>query len=200
MTRALVAYASAGQTAIVLDLVAGPLACWRSPRPSRCSPRLLFGSSLRFAPPVDAALDGRRDLGRARHATVVLARGWSSSRSPFHSCSSSVRGCSCGPSRISPHESDLDQSRVLMIVRVEPRGSGERNKPGAAERSIEMYRPRLAKIESLPGVQSVTSRPSSPLATQRVRLSVRESVWRRAAIVHAPIVYPRYFATMGIPS
>jgi hypothetical protein len=60
------------------------------------------------------------------------------------------------------HDVDLDRHRVI-VVRIEPRGSGTRT-PAMAASLDRTYRDLLARLELLPGVRSASLARSSPLS------------------------------------
>ena len=91
----------------------------------------------------------------------------------------------------------LDRHQILT-VRMEPRGSDQRNIPDVSPRLDAIYRDLIMRIERLPGVESATlahTAPLSPIAfgSPVTPLSGTEI---RARIL---MTYPKYFATMGIP-
>jgi predicted permease len=96
------------------------------------------------------------------------------------------------------HDQDLDQRRVL-VVRIEPRGSGNRNTPGVATALDQTYRALLAQIETLPGVRSASLARSSPLGQTGYGYRLVRPSSAAPEMLTASIVYPRYFATMGMP-
>ena len=96
------------------------------------------------------------------------------------------------------HEQDVDQRRVL-VVRIEPRGSGNRNAPGIAAALDQRYRALIAQVEALPGVRSASLARSSPLSQTGFGAQILRPGAAAPEFVTASIVYPRYFATMGIP-
>src|SRR6185503_2534442 len=87
--------------------------------------------------------------------------------------------------------------RVLML-RVEPRGSDQRGIPGTPARLDRTYRELLQRVESVPGVRSASLAHFTPTSrvgfSSPVRLVSGEEVG-----VPRLMVYPNYFATMGIP-
>ena len=57
----------------------------------------------------------------------------------------------------------------LLIVRVEPRGSDQRNVPGASDRLDRTYRDLLQRVGSIPGVRAASLAhfsPTSPVALE----------------------------------
>jgi hypothetical protein len=87
----------------------------------------------------------------------------------------------------------------VMTIRVEPRGSDQRNIPGTTRRLDSIYRDLISRVQAIPGVRSVGMAqvtPTSPEtgAGQRVRFASGEDV-----LVRNLMVYPSYFTTAGIP-
>ena len=86
----------------------------------------------------------------------------------------------------------------VLIVRVEPRGSDQRNIEGTTARLDRIYKELLERVSSMPGVQSASLAHFSPTSVvsfgSTVTLATGEQV--RA---NSHMVYPNYFATVGIP-
>jgi putative ABC transport system permease protein len=96
------------------------------------------------------------------------------------------------------HDQEVDQRRVL-VVRIEPRGSGNRSAPGMTTALDQTYRALLAQVEALPGVRSASLARSSPLGQTGLGYQIIRPAATEAELLTGSIVYPRYFATMGIP-
>jgi len=85
----------------------------------------------------------------------------------------------------------------ILIVRVEPRGSDQRNIEGVTDRLDRIYRELLTRVEQMPGVRSASLARSSPLAPMNYHgLVTPPSGDRREAWVS--MIYPHYFTTMGL--
>jgi predicted permease len=87
----------------------------------------------------------------------------------------------------------------VVILRVEPKGSDQRNIPGTSRRLDRTYRELIARVETIPDVRlasmaQVTPTAPLPNAGTPVRLPIGDQV--RVPLV---MVYPNYFATIGIP-
>jgi predicted permease len=86
----------------------------------------------------------------------------------------------------------------VLVVRVEPKGSDQRGVPGTSPRLDRTYRELLQRVESVPGVRSASLAHFTPTSrvgfSSPVRLVSGEEVG-----VPRLMVYPNYFATMGIP-
>jgi len=95
------------------------------------------------------------------------------------------------------HDQEIDQRRVL-VVRIEPRGSGNRT-PGIATALDQTYRTLVAQVEALPGVRSASMARSSPLGPTGLGYQIVRPEAPKPELLTGSIVYPRYFATMGIP-
>jgi len=87
----------------------------------------------------------------------------------------------------------------VLIVRVEPKGSDQRNIPGTTARLDRVYRELLERVEEVPGVRKASmgqATPTSPNpgAAGQVRLPSGQNV--RIPLV---MLYANYFATIGVP-
>jgi predicted permease len=86
----------------------------------------------------------------------------------------------------------------LLIVRVEPRGSDQRSIRGASERLDTTYRDLLARVSAVAGVRAASLAHFAP--TSRVGFSSPLTrVTGERQNISRLMVYPNYFATMGIP-
>jgi predicted permease len=87
----------------------------------------------------------------------------------------------------------------VLIVRVEPKGSDQRNIPGTTTRLDRTYRDLVQRVGAIPGVRTAAlgqSTPTSPTpgAGGQVTLATGQTV--RVPLV---MLYPHYFATIGLP-
>ena len=87
----------------------------------------------------------------------------------------------------------------VVMLRVEPRGSDQRGIPGTSERLDRIYRELIRRAEEIPTVSSASMAQITPTAPNSnssipVRLPSGEQVR-----VPQVMVYPNYFATIGIP-
>jgi predicted permease len=95
---------------------------------------------------------------------------------------------------------DLDGLRQsVVMLRVEPRGSDQRNIPGTSERLDRIYRELIRRAQELPDVRvasmaQVTPTASTPNAASLVRMPSGDDVR-----IPTVMIYPSYFATIGIP-
>ena len=94
------------------------------------------------------------------------------------------------------HDRGFDRASVL-VMRVEPKGSDQRGRPGASVRLDRIYRDLLERIETLPGVRSASLAHFGP--TTQVGYSAPLTL-SSGETVGAPrlMAYPNYFATMGM--
>ena len=98
---------------------------------------------------------------------------------------------------IDGQDQGFDRNSVL-VIRVEPKGSDQRNVPGTSPRLHQIYRDLLQRVETIPGVKSATLAHFAP--TNRVGFgSPLKLPSGDAPVVPRLMVYPGYFATMGIP-
>jgi predicted permease len=199
-TKALVAYASTGRGAIVLDLTPD-LRVLAFTAGLTVLAGLIFGSVPAFrAARSELAQGMRHDLARSRKVSsggpgrLLVVSQVALSLVLLVAAALFVRTLQ----RLSPHEVDGDPTRVL-IVRVETRGSGDRHQPGTAERFDRMYRELLQEVERIPGVRSASLARTSPLAPSSFGFRVSLPSAAEPRIIPALIVYPGYFKTMGIP-
>jgi putative ABC transport system permease protein len=85
----------------------------------------------------------------------------------------------------------------VYVMRVEPRGSDQRNLPGASARLDATYRELLGRVRAIDGVRSASLAhfgPTSPVYyAEPIQVPSGETV--RVATM---MVYPRYFDTMGL--
>jgi len=98
--------------------------------------------------------------------------------------------------RILNQDGGVARDRVL-IVRVEPKGSDQRNIPGTTARLDRIYRDLQARVNGIPGVVSSSLAQFTPttLRGNNVPFGLPSGEEKRALV---PMVYPRYFGTMGI--
>jgi predicted permease len=99
--------------------------------------------------------------------------------------------------KLSGQDSEVPRESVL-IVRVEPKGSDQRNIPGTSQRLDRIYKDLLERVESIPGVRSASLAQFTP--TNRRGMPVPYTLpsgEQKQALV--AMVYAKYFATMGIP-
>jgi len=94
---------------------------------------------------------------------------------------------------------DAGSRENVLIIRVEPRGSDQRNIPGTTQRLDGIYRALIERVQAIPGVRSVgmaqvtPARPTANAASM-IRFASGESTG-----VGIVMTYPSYFATAGIP-
>ena len=198
-TRVLVTYVSAGRTPVVLDLTPDARLLAFTAAVSLVT-GLLFASVPAFrASRLDMAATGRKDLAGARGAAGGLQPGrWlvvcqvALSLLLLITAGLFVRSLQ----NLQRQDAGADRHQIL-IGRVEPRGSDQRNVPGASARLDGIYRDLIARVERLPGVQSASLARTAPLVPIGYGGPVTGP---SGAEVRAQIlmIYPKYFGTMGL--
>jgi len=197
---ALVAYASAGQRSIVLNL-SPDLRVLGFATAVAIAAGLLFASApaLRAAH-ADRSTAGRLHLGgggrshgdRGPGRTLVVIQ-VALSAVLLVAAGQFVRSLQ----NLYRHESSIDLDRVI-VVGLEPRGSGRRSNANAAMLD-RTYRDLLARVASLPGVRSASLGRSSPLGPITLGFPIVRPAGGDPVRVSGSIVYPHYFETIGIP-
>jgi predicted permease len=198
-THTLVTYVSAGRTPIVLDLRPdGRVLAFTAAVAALAG--VLFSSvpALR-ASRIDSSRHGAKDLASTRHAAgarrcghwlvvvqVALSLVLLIAAGLFMRSLLNLRGLELG----------MDP-RQVVTVQVEPRGSDQRNLPGVIDRLDATYRDLLARVEQIPGVVSASlarTGPTSPIGFGG-KVTTAAGQQAEASIL---MVYPNYFATMGL--
>jgi predicted permease len=198
-TRVLVTYVSAGRAPVILDLAPdGRLLAFTA------AVSLFTGLLFASVPAVRAsrlemAATGRTDLAGTRHAVGGLQPGrWlvvcqvALSLLLLITAGLFVRSLQ----NLQRQETGTDR-RQILIVRVEPRGSDQRNIPGTTARLDGIYRDLLARVERLPGVQSASLARTAPLAPIGFGGPVTGPSGGNVD-TQVLMIYPKYFATMGL--
>jgi len=89
--------------------------------------------------------------------------------------------------------------REVIVARVEPAGSYSRRRPPQTLVRIDReYKTLLDRIDAIPGVRSASLAEYSPANPGGIYRGVTTPAGAEIQ-VHQPMVYPRYFSTMGIP-
>jgi predicted permease len=102
-----------------------------------------------------------------------------------------------GLQSLDPQDSGFPRENVLM-VRVEPRDSNQRNLRGVSDRLHGLYLDLIDRVQRIPGVRSVSlsnvspTKPDSGADAEPLQLADGETV-----PVAVQMVYPNYFATLG---
>jgi predicted permease len=87
----------------------------------------------------------------------------------------------------------------VLIVRVEPRGSNQRNESGVPARLDRIYTDLLRRITAIPGVQSASMGNVSPTKPESgATAGSLELQSGKRVSVSAQAIYPQYFQTIGI--
>jgi predicted permease len=87
----------------------------------------------------------------------------------------------------------------VLIVRIEPKGSDQRNIPGTTARLDRIYRELLQRVEAIPGVRTAAlgqATPTSPNPGAGGQITLPSGQSMRVPLV---MLYPKYFATIGLP-
>ena len=87
----------------------------------------------------------------------------------------------------------------MLILRVEPKGSDQRNIPGTSERLDRTYHELIRRAREIPGVQLASmanSTPTMPMSSAGAAVPMPSGERARVPLL---MVYPNYFATIGIP-
>jgi predicted permease len=195
-TRLLVAYMSAGQTPIVLQLTPDLRVLTFTATVSVLT-GILFGltpalraTRIDLTPSLKSV--GRSVRGGLRSGKILCVTQVALSLILLVGAGLFVRSLQ----KLNGQDSAVDRDRVL-IVRVEPRGSDQRNIPGTTARLDRIYRDLLARVAAIGGVQSCSLAQFTPttLRGNTVPFTLPSGSEQRALV---PMIYPNFFATMGI--
>jgi putative ABC transport system permease protein len=197
---ALVMFASSGRGAVVLDL-SPDLRVLAFTAAVSIAAGLLFASVPAFR--VSRAEGSPRavsDLGRTRHAGAE--RGPGKALVIVQVALSMVLLVGAGLfvrtlQNLNRHERAIDVDR-LVVAPLAPRGSGRRT-PANAPALDRIYRDLQARVEAMPGVRSASLARSSPLEPSTLGFVVLPPASAEPRMLQSTIVYPRYFATLGLP-
>ena len=89
--------------------------------------------------------------------------------------------------------------REVIVARVEPAGSYSRRRPPQTLVRIDReYKNLLERIDAIPGVRSASLAEHSPANPGGISRRMTTPSGTEVQ-VHQPMVYPRYFSTIGIP-
>jgi predicted permease len=197
---ALVQFASAGQAAVVLNL-SPDLRVLAFAATVSIAAGLLFASAPAFrASRADLSSHGARDLGRTRPAGAQAGPGRTLVVVQVALSVVSLVGAGLFVrtlQNLNRHEKAIDVERVI-IAPLDPRGSGRRT-AGNALTLDRTYRDLLARIEAIPGVRSASLARTTPFGPATMGFPVMQPTGGEPRRVDGTIVYPRYFATMGLP-
>jgi predicted permease len=87
----------------------------------------------------------------------------------------------------------------ILMARVEPKGSDQRNIPGTSTRLDRIYRDLLERVLEVPGVRRASmgqATPTSPNPSASGDITLPSGQRLRVPLV---MLYPNYFATIGLP-
>ena len=196
---ALVQFASAGQGSVVLDL-SPDLRVLAFTAVVSISAGLLFASAPAMRASRADRSHGTSDLARTRHAGAEPGPG--KALVVLQLALSVVALVGAGLfvrtlQNLNRYERAIDTERVI-VAPLEPRGSGQRT-PALALTLDRTYRDLLARIEAIPGVRSASLARTTPLGPATLGFPVMLPTAAEPRRVDGTIVYPRYFATMGLP-
>ncbi len=195
-TRLLVAYMSAGQTPIVLELNPDLRVLSFTATVSVLT-GVLFGltpalraTRIDLTPSLKTV--GRSVRGGFRSGKILCVTQVALSLILLIGAGLFVRSLQ----KLNGQDSGVDRDRVL-IVRVEPRGSDQRNIPGTSPRLDRTYRELLTRVTAIAGVRSCSLAQFTPttLRGNSVPFTLPSGAEQRALV---PMIYPKFFATMGI--
>jgi putative ABC transport system permease protein len=197
---ALVRFASVSQSTVVLDL-SPDLRVLAFTAVVSIAAGLLFASAPAIrASRADRWSHGTSDLARTRHAGAEPGPG--KALVILQVALSVVALVGAGLfvrtlQNLNRHERAIETER-LIVAPLDPRGSGQRT-PALAMTLDRTYRDLLARIEAIPGVRSASLARTTPLGPSTLSFPVMLPSGGQAHRVEGTIVYPRYFATMGLP-
>ncbi len=86
----------------------------------------------------------------------------------------------------------------VVILRVEPKGSDQRNIPGTSERLDRTYRELIRRTQEIPGVRFASmanGTPTMPTSSAGASITLPSGEQTRMPLL---MVYPDYFATIGM--
>ena len=197
---ALVQVASAGQSAVVLNL-SPDLRVLAFTLVVSLAAGLLFASvpAIRTSR-ADLSSHAARNLGRTRPAGAEAGPGRTLVIVQVALSVVSLVGAGLFVrtlQNLNHHERAIDVERVI-VAPLDPRGSGRRT-AGNALILDRTYRDLLARIEAIPGVRSASLARTTPLGAATLGFPVMLPTGGEPRRVDGTIVYPRYFATMGLP-
>jgi len=90
------------------------------------------------------------------------------------------------------------QRESVLLMRVEPRGSDQRNVPGVSARLDRIYRALLERVSAIPGVRSASMAGVSPTTPVTMNLDLRKPATGERVRVYGVAIYQQYFATLGV--
>ena len=195
---ALVQFASAGQSTVVLDL-SPDLRVLAFTAAVSIAAGLLFASMPAIrASRTDSSPHAARDIGHTPRLSAQSGPGRTLVVVQVALAVVSLAGAGLFMrtlQNLNRHEGAIDLDRVI-VAPLEPRGSGRRS-PATAPALDRAYRDLLGRIEAIPGVRSASLARTSPLGPSTLSFPVAVPGTGEARRVAGTIVYPHYFATMG---
>ncbi|HEV2689267.1 MAG TPA: ABC transporter permease, partial [Bryobacteraceae bacterium] len=91
------------------------------------------------------------------------------------------------------------ERQSVLLLRVEPRGSDQRNTPGVSQRLDGIYRGLLERVAAIPGVRSASMAGVNPTTTVTLHLGIQKPASQETIYLNDVAIYPGYFSTLGIP-
>ena len=195
-TRLLIAYMSAGQSSIVLGLNPDFRMLGFTAAVSLLT-GLLFGltpalraTRIDLTPSLKTV--GRSVRGGLRSGKILCVAQVALSLVLLIGAGLFVRSLQ----KLNGQDSGVDRDRVL-IVRVEPRGSDQRNIPGTTPRLDRIYRELMTRVAAIGGVRSCSLAQFTPttLRGNTIPFVLPSGAEQRGLV---PMIYPHFFETLGI--
>jgi predicted permease len=95
---------------------------------------------------------------------------------------------------------DADRVRQsVLVLKIEPKGSDQRGIPGTTERLDHLYQDLIRSVREIPGVQLASMSNAIPTAPTSSLSNVARGPSGAEVDVSQLMVYPNYFATIGVP-
>jgi predicted permease len=200
-TQLLVVYISSGRTPIALDLSPNPRILFFTAAVSVFT-ALLFG----LAPAVRAS---RIHLTQSLRSLRASAAGGYSKLGPQKTLAAVQVALSLmllagaglfarSLQKLSGDDYGGPRDRVL-VARVEPRGSDQRNIPGTSARLDRIYRELIERVGKIPEVRTVSMAQVTPTVPTGNAAAPVTTASGEQVRVPAIMAYPGYFPTVGMP-
>jgi predicted permease len=198
-TRLLLLYMSAGQAPVVLDLSPNPRVIAFTAIISIAT-GVVFGLAAAFrarhldlAPALKNLRSSGKSAGRPGPRKALAAAQVSLSLVLIIGAGLFVRSLW----NLNRHDAGFPRDRVL-IARIEPAGSDQRNRGGALQRLDAIYSQLLERVSAIPGVRLSSLANVSPAKPNSGCCGALDPNTQRVVLVPQVMVYPKYFQTMGV--
>jgi predicted permease len=99
--------------------------------------------------------------------------------------------------RLNSRDEGVARHRVVLM-QVEPKGSDQRGVPGSSARLDRAYRQLMEQVEAIPGVDAASMAQFMPTLIRTNAQPVELPAGGQLEVL-VPMIYPKYFAAMGIP-